>query len=89
MGIFCLYTALDLHNLSSHIAKSYYIAIDNQHHYKPSLPNYPSIILKYFTGKNYYEGIEELNFGNHKIQVYNMEKTLCDFIRLGIVINGF
>ncbi len=81
-SVFCLYTAFEMHNLSTVLANNIYVAIDRKRGYIPSTPDYPSIKISTFSGKNFTLGIEKKKIDGHEILVYNMEKTLCDFIRL-------
>ncbi len=83
MGVFCLWTSFNYYNLGSYPSRSYFLAIDNKKSYKPKLPKYPPIQIKYFTGTSFSLGIEKIKLYNrYELQIYNMEKTICDFIRL-------
>ena len=78
-GVFCLTSALALHELTTYTPYEYQLAIDKR--YKVKVPTYPPIKIFYFNTNNYRIGIEDKMINGHIIKVYNMEKTLCDCIR--------
>lgn len=80
-GIFCMWTALNHYNLTTYSHPVYFIAI-NRNHARPTLPKHPKIKLKYFSGKSLNTGVVTVNINGHDIQMFNREKTICDFLRL-------
>jgi len=80
--VFCLYSALELLELSSYISNIYYVAIDRKRSYIPKQPEYPQIKVKTFSGNNFSLGIISIKIDNQEIKLYDMEKTICDFVRL-------
>lgn len=87
-SVFCTYSALRLLGLSTFIPNYYDIAIDRAKGYIPSLPNYPSITVKTFSGIYFTLGIISMKIDTQEIRLYDMEKTLCDHIRLRLDIHN-
>jgi len=81
-SVFCCYSALELLELSSYISNVYYVAIDRKRSFIPKHPEYPQIKVKTFSGINFSLGIISIKIDNQEIKLYNMEKTICDFVRL-------
>jgi len=81
-SVFCLYSALELLELSSYIPNLYYVAIDRKRSYIPKHPEYPQIKVKTFSGNYFSLGIISIKIDNQEIKLYNMEKTICDLVRL-------
>ncbi len=79
-GVICLLSALSYYELTTTNPWQYYIAIHRDVH-KPKLPEYPPIKIFYFSQKQYETGIINREINENKIQIYDMEKTLCDCFR--------
>jgi predicted transcriptional regulator of viral defense system len=80
-GVVCLLSALDYYDVTTQNPWEYYIAIYRRDH-KPVLPDYPPIRIFYFSRQQFEAGLEEVKINNNIIQIYNLEKTLCDCLRL-------
>lgn len=78
-GKFCLTSALDLHGLTTYSPYEYQIAIKKWH--KIVVPEYLPIKVYKFDEKYYELGVETIEKDGANLQVYNMEKTICDCIR--------
>ena len=78
-GVFCLTSALELHDLTTYSPYEYQVAIKRS--YKLVVPEYPPIKVYSFNKKYYELGIQEFKKGGEILKVYNMEKTICDCIR--------
>ncbi len=78
-GVICLFSALSYYELTDFEPGQYYLAIPRADHV--SLPQYPPIKIMYFSDYIYAEGIERVEREGQIIQVYNMEKTICDCAR--------
>ena len=78
-GVFCLFSALAWHELTTHIPKEHTIAIPNKAH-KPVLPGYPPIKLYYFSDARYVTGVENIKLNGQLIKIYDLEKTVCDAV---------
>lgn len=78
-GVFCLYSSAAIHELTTFVPMEHHIAIHKKR--KISLPEYPPIQLYYWDTTSYELGIEKVNKNGNLIDVYNAEKTVCDFLR--------
>jgi len=78
-GVFCLYSSASIHELTTHIPMEHHIAIHKKR--KISLPYYPPIQPYYWDNSPYTLGVEKVNKNGNWIEVYNAEKTVCDFLR--------
>ena len=79
-GIICLGTALSYYGLSTRDPPEVHIAIPKSR--KVKLPNYQPIRLYYFSGVFYETGIvHEATESGLIIQIYDIEKTICDIVR--------
>lgn len=79
-GIFCLFSAAHLHDLSTFVPLEYHLAIPWKD--KVKLPNYPPVKLYYWKEEQYEVGKSTHRRNNWKLPVYDLEKTVCDFIKL-------
>jgi predicted transcriptional regulator of viral defense system len=88
-GVFCLFSALAWHELTTYIPKEYNMAI-YIYSRKPALPQYPPIKLYYFSDKRFELGVKTVELDGHEIRIFDLEKTICDVIhyrnKLGIDI---
>lgn len=78
-GVFCLFTACQYHELSNFVASSYHLSIPKKS--KIVLPIYPPIKLYYWEAASYQTGKTEIELDSAPIQIYDVEKTVCDVIR--------
>lgn len=78
-GIFCLYSAAQIHELSTFLPSEHHLAIPKKN--KVMLPDYPPIQTYYWHAAQYSLGIEQVNKNGNIIEVYNAEKTVCDFLK--------
>jgi predicted transcriptional regulator of viral defense system len=74
-GIFCLFSAWQIHELSTQIPSDFHLAVP--HKLKMSLPEYPPIHLYHWTETYLKTGIEQKD----GFLVYDREKSVCDAIR--------
>ena len=79
-GVFCLLSALSYYDITTINPWQYHLAIFRDDR-KPVLPDYPPINIYYFSKEQYEIGIQEINMNNHKIKIYDIEKTICDCLR--------
>ena len=79
-GIFCLLSALSYYEITTVNPWQYYIAIFRNDR-KPVLPDHPPINIFYFSKEQYEIGLKEIEIDNHKIKIYDIEKTICDCLR--------
>ncbi len=79
-GVFCLYTAMYFHNLTSFVSSKYFLAIPRNCRIPKGVENYPLEIKKW--KDNFFDlGIDLKQFGDYNVRIYNKEKTVCDCIR--------
>ena len=79
-GVFCLYSACYLHQLSDFVPSEQHLAVPKKSRYV--LPDYPPV-KQYFWETNAFQlGISDLNLDGSNIRVYDPEKAVCDMFRL-------
>lgn len=78
-GVFCLYSAALIHELSTFIPTEHHLAIPKKN--KVTLPDYPPIQTYYWHAAQYSLGIEQISKNGNLIEVYDIEKTVCDFLK--------
>lgn len=78
-GVFCLYSAALIHELSTFIPTEHHLAIPKKN--KVTLPDYPPIQTYYWHAAQYSLGIEQIPKNGNLIEVYDVEKTVCDFLK--------
>ena len=78
-GVFCMFTAWRHYNLSVYNPYEFYVAIRKKQ--KIVLPTYPPIKLFYWIDKFYLLGITEIIIENQIVNIYNLEKSVCDAVR--------
>ena len=79
-GVFCLYSACFLHQLSDFVPSEQHLAIPKKSRYV--LPDYPPVKLYYWETTAFQLGIGDFPLGESSIRVYDPEKTVCDMLRL-------
>lgn len=75
-AVFCLITALDMHNLTTEIPRQLDIAV-KRGTTQPKIEE-PPLAIYQFSGASYHEGIEAYELDGVQLKVYNREKTLAD-----------
>lgn len=78
-GVFCLFSSASIHELTTNIPFKYHVAIPKKD--KIRLPSYPPVKLYYWDTSLYSLGIQEITKNDNKIHVYDLEKTVCDFLK--------
>jgi predicted transcriptional regulator of viral defense system len=79
-GVLCLFTACLYYELSTFVSSTYHIAIPKKS--KIVLPDYPPIQLYYWDTNSFNLGIVENIIQQTNVKMYDIEKTVCDIIRL-------
>jgi predicted transcriptional regulator of viral defense system len=79
-GVFCLYSACFLHQLSDFVPSEQHLAIPKKSRYV--LPVYPPVKLYYWDTTAFQLGIGDFPLDEGSIRVYDPEKTVCDMLRL-------
>ena len=75
-AIFCLFTALQFHELTTQLPRQVWIAMPRGSH-QPKI-DYPPIKMVQFSGEAYSAGIEQVEYDQIQIRVYSMAKTIAD-----------
>lgn len=75
-AVFCLLTALQLHELTTQLPRQVWIAMPRGSHV-PRI-DYPPIKMVQMTGDVYDEGIETVERDGVKLRVYGVAKTVAD-----------
>ena len=78
-GIFCLFSTSFLHELSTFVPSQYHVAIPWKD--KVSLPDYPPVKLHYWQAPQYAVGRSIRQRDGYELNIYDQEKTVCDFIK--------
>ena len=79
-GVLCLLTAALHYELTTFVSSDYHITIAKKA--KIVLPNYPPIKLYYWDANALSLGIIETVIQETPVKMYDIEKTVCDIIRL-------
>lgn len=80
-GVFCLYSACFLHQLSDFVPSEQHLAVPKKSRYV--LPEYPPVKLYYWETVPFQLGIADFPLPDAStIRVYDPEKTVCDVLRL-------
>ena len=75
-AVFCLFTALELHQLTTQLPREVWIAMPEGSHV-PQI-TYPLIKMVQYSPTSYSEGIEIIKTEEVKLRVYNVAKTVAD-----------
>ncbi len=78
-GVFCLLSAAFYHGLTTTIPAGHHVAIPDDR--KVVLPDYPPIQLYFWNETPYSLGVATAEVEGGSIQIYDLEKTVCDAIR--------
>jgi predicted transcriptional regulator of viral defense system len=78
-GILCLFSAWNVHNLTTSLPQAYHIAVKRGR--KIKLPEYPKIELHHQTDVLFGLGVEEKIVSGYNIRVYNAERSVCDAVK--------
>ncbi len=79
LGVICLFSAWQFYELTTTVAGVVHVAIPAKKKYQ--LPDFPPVKLYYWTEKFYEIGIVRAMFNNEVIQIYDLEKSVCDAVR--------
>jgi predicted transcriptional regulator of viral defense system len=79
-GVFCLYSTLTVYGLTTSIPLTHSIAMGRNT--KVGIPDYPPIQVYYWSDASYQLGITEMAIDGHSIKIYDLEKSVCDAIKL-------
>lgn len=78
-GVICLASALSYYELTTFNPSEVYVAIPNEAKYAPV--EYPPIKVFFFRERYYRPGIETSKTPEGAVNIYGIEKTICDVFR--------
>jgi predicted transcriptional regulator of viral defense system len=79
-GVFCLYSASFIHQLSDFVPPEQHMAVPKKSRYV--LPDFAPVKFYFWEETPYKIGVMEQPLEGGTIRVYDPEKTVCDFFRL-------
>ena len=79
-GVLCLYSAWYVYRLTTQIPVEHYVAVEKSR--KVVLPDYPPIKICFWSEKAYEMGIVEMEIEGLMCKIYDVEKSVCDAIRM-------
>lgn len=79
-GVLCLYSAWYVYGLTTQIPVEHCVAVEKSR--KVVLPDYPPIKICFWSEKAYKIGIVEREIEGHRCKIYDVEKSVCDAIRM-------
>ncbi|MFA6302801.1 MAG: type IV toxin-antitoxin system AbiEi family antitoxin domain-containing protein [Legionella sp.] len=75
-AVFCLLTALQIHDLTTQLPRKVWIAMPKGSH-TPKM-DYPPLKMVQYSADAFREGVEIIESDNIKLSVYNIAKTIAD-----------
>ena len=75
-AVFCLLTALQIHELTTQLPRQVWIAMPQGSH-APKM-DYPPVKMVQFSGEAYAQGIEAVRADQVELRVYGVAKTIAD-----------
>lgn len=78
-GILCLWSAWNIHGLTTQIPNAYFVAIEAKR--KVTVPAYPEFVLVYQSEPQLTIGVTKMMVGGHLVRVYDVERCVCDAIK--------
>jgi predicted transcriptional regulator of viral defense system len=72
----CLLSALQYHDIGTHLPSEVWIAIDRRAR-RPAL-RYPPLRIVRYTGEALTEGVESHHVEGREVRIYNVAKTIAD-----------
>ncbi len=78
-GIICLWSAWNIHGLTTSMPQAYHIAIKRDR--KVTLPAYPPIELHHYTASILEIGVATRQIDGFSIRIYNVERCVCDAVK--------
>lgn len=78
-GILCLWSAWNIHQLTSSMPQAYHVAIKRDR--KVKVPSFPKIELHHYTSNILEIGVMEKVIDGFKVKVYDVERCVCDTVK--------
>ena len=78
-GILCLWSAWNIHRLTTSMPQAYHVAIKRDR--KVKVPSFPKIELHHYTSAILEIGVMEKVIEGFKVKVYDVERCVCDAVK--------
>lgn len=78
-GILCLWSAWNIHKLTTSMPQAFHIAV--QRGRKVTIPTFPQIEIHHFTDKILNVGVMKMTIDGYAINVYDAERCVCDAVK--------
>ena len=78
-GVICMFTAWEHYDLTTKLPLGICVAIEKNR--KVRLPDYPPIMLYYWTQNVFELGVSEAVIDGYDLKIYDMEKSVCDAVK--------
>lgn len=78
-GILCLWSAWNIHKLTTSMPQAYHIAI--QRGRKVTLPEFPQIELHHYADKVLNIGATKMTIDGFAVNIYDAERCVCDAVK--------
>lgn len=78
-GILCLWSAWNIHQLTTSMPQAYHVAIKRDR--KVKVPSFPKIELHHYTSDILEIGVMEKVIEGFKVKVYDVERCVCDAVK--------
>ena len=78
-GVVCMFTAWEHYDLTTKLPPGICVAIEKNR--KVRLPDYPPVMLYYWTQNVFELGVSEAVIDGYDLKIYDMEKSVCDAVK--------
>lgn len=78
-GILCLWSAWNIHKLTTSMPQAFHIAIRRGR--KVTVPAFPQIEIHHYTEKILNVGVMKMTIDGFSVNVYDVEKCVCDAVK--------
>lgn len=78
-GILCLWSAWNIHQLTTSMPQAYHVAIKRDR--KLKAPSFPKIELHHYSSSILEIGVREKVIDGFKVRVYDLERCVCDVVK--------
>ena len=78
-GILCLWSAWNIHQLTTSIPQAFHIAIKRDR--KITVPSFPKFEIHHYTNSILGIGVTTMEIDSFTVQVYDVERCVCDAVK--------
>ena len=78
-GILCLWSAWNIHQLTTSMPQAYHVAIKRDR--KLKAPSFPKIEFHHYSSSILEIGVREKVIDGFKVRVYDLERCVCDVVK--------